>query len=254
MPCDWPIDRTCLPELPVPSDTPTADEQAAYDLALVQRNAAEDRAVFVLWALSGRQFGVCETKVRPCPENLSLAGYAMPWASPFVLTLDEGHWFNWPCGCVGSCTVSGPRVVHLPGPVAEVTAVTIDGVVLDPDEYQVEGNVLYRKGTSWPRQDLGRPLGESGTWSVTYTRGNPVPPGVAQLVGLLAKEFMVACDPSGTAKCRLPRTVVSTTRQGVTHVFDPAKMLAAGKTGLPEVDSWLAAANPNHLAQAPEVL
>lgn len=252
MPFVWPIDRTHLPGLPELSDTPTAEEQAAYDLALAQRNSAEDLAVQVLWSLSGRQFGLWETTARPCPINLSLSGYPMPWVAPFVLTLNDGHWFNWPCGCIGNCAVSGPRVVHLPGPVANVTAVTIGGASLDPSEYQLEGNVLYRKGAPWPRQDLDRPLGESGTWSVTYTRGNPVPPGVDQLGGLLAKEFLAA---SSGGKCRLPRNVRNVARQGVTYeVYDPRDIYANGKTGLSEVDLWLAAVNPNHLMSAPEVL
>lgn len=247
MPCDWPIDRTCLPDLPVLGDNPTADEQAAYDAAVAQRNSAENIAVQVLWALSGRQFGVCETTVRPCPSYSQGFGYG-----PFVLTLDAGYWAPWPCGCIGSCSVSGPRVVHLPGPVASITAVTVAGAVLDASGYQLEGNALYRKAAQWPRQDLGRRLGETGTWSVTYTRGVPVPDGVDKLTGQLAREFIAACGDDD--ECRLPRTVVATTRRGVSHQFDPSKILAAGKTGLTEVDLWLAAVNPNHLAQAPEVL
>lgn len=252
MSCDWPIDRSCLPDLPTLGDTPTDEEQAAYDLALQRRNDAEDTAVHVLWALSGRQFGVCETTARPCP-TYAVSAHSFTWAgSPFVLTLDSGRWVNWPCGCVGSCSVSGPRVVHLPGPVQTVSAVTVAGEALDVDTYALEGDALYRVGGWWPRQDLGRPLGEANTWSVTYTRGNPPPPGTAKLAGLLAKEFIAACTPG--QKCTLPRTVVSTTQRGVTHVFDASKLLAAGKTGLPEVDLWLAALNPNHLQEQPVVL
>jgi len=124
--------------------------------------------------------------------------------------------------------------------------------VLSPTVYALEGNALYRRGADWPRQDLGRPLGESGTWSVTYTRGIAVPAGVDRLVGMLAVEFIAACDDDMT--CRLPRTMVSTTQRGVTHVFDPSKILAAGKTGLPEVDLWLSAVNPHHLMAAPSVI
>lgn len=248
MSCQWPIDRSCLPPLPELGDTPTPAEQAAYDLALLQRNDAEDIAVHVLWALSGRQFGACETTVRPCPTYAQGFGYG-----PFMLTLDAGHWLNWPCGCVGSCAVSGARVVHLPGPVVDVVAVTVAGAVLDPSEYQLEGNALYRKsGAAWPSQDLGRPLDEPGTWSVKYRRGHPVPPGVDKLAGQLAREFIAACDDEDT--CRLPRTVMATTRRGVSHQFDPTKILAAGKTGLTEVDLWLSAVNPHQLQQAPEVL
>lgn len=245
----WPIDRTCLPVLPVLGDTPTLEEQAAYDAALTQRNTAEDLAVHVLWALSGRQFGLCETTVRPCPQYAHGFGY-----KPFILARSEGHWVNSPCGCIGSCSVSGPRVLHLPGPVAEIVEVQLAGVVLAPSGYTLEGDVLYRVCDGhcpWPSQDLGKPLGEPGTWSVTYLRGVPVPPGVDKLTGQLAHEFLAACDDEDT--CRLPRTLVATTRRGVSHQFDPQKLLAAGKTGLTEVDLWLSAVNPNRLVTAPEV-
>jgi hypothetical protein len=72
------------------------------------------------------------------------------------------------------------------------------------------------------------------------------------LTGALAKEFVSAC--TGDDTCRLPRTLVGTTRRGVSHNFDPAKIIGAGKTGLAEVDQWLAAVNPNRLQSAPEVL
>lgn len=254
MSCDWPIDRTCLPALPDLPDNPTTEQQEAYALALSRQNAAEDLAVGVLWALSGRQFGACETTARPCPNDWTTQWGMGPFLSPYVRLLDSGFWVDSPCGCgSGACVVSGPRVVHLPGPVAAIVSVTIAGVVLDASGYQLEGDALYRKGgASWPRQDLGRPLGENGTWSVTYTRGLPVPPGVDRLAGILAKEFISACGGGGS--CRLPKTVVSTTQRGVTHVFDPSKILAAGKTGLSEVDQWLAAVNPNHLLAAPSVL
>ncbi|QRY48155.1 hypothetical protein JVX93_16040 [Mycolicibacterium boenickei] len=249
MSCEWQVDRTCLPDLPVLGDNPSEAEQAAYDTAVAQRSSAENIAIQVLWALSGRQLGVCETTVRPRPAHSQGFGYC----GPFILTLDMGHWVNWPCGCIGSCSVSTPRVVHLPGPVDVITAVTIDGVQLDQADYQLEGNALYRKGGQWPRQDLGRPLGEAGTWSVTYTLGIPVPAGVDKLTGQLAREFLnAACGDED--ECRLPRTLVSTTRRGVTNVFDPSKILAAGKTGLTEVDLWLAAINPHALQQNAEVL
>lgn len=248
MSCEWPVDRTCLP-LPELGEDPSDEEQAAYDRALEQRNAAEDLAVHVLWALSGRQFGLCEMTVRPCPA------LGVP-PGPYLFGTQGGLgglWANIACGCLGTCTVTGPRVVHLPGPVATVTAVTIAGEVLDPSGYQLEGAVLYRKGGPWPRQDLGRPLGESGTWSVTYQRGVPVPPGVDKLTGELAKEFLSACD-GDEDRCRLPRTLISTSRRGATNVFDPAKIIAAGYTGLTEVDQWLAAVNPHRLAQDSVVL
>ncbi|AQT78323.1 hypothetical protein B1R94_02330 [Mycolicibacterium litorale] len=264
----WPIDRTCLPDLPVvpplpdnPTDEQLAEHdsaQASYDAALARRDAAEDLAVSVLWALSGRQFGVTETTVRPCPVYARGFGYR-----PWMLLREFGHWVDWPCGCgINRCTVAGPRVIHLPGPTQPDTedtpiVVTVAGVELDHDAYILEGDALYRAGGNiWPAQDLGRPLGEPGTWSVSYHRGNPAPPSVAPLVGALAQEFMLACSDgsSDEARCRLPRTLRSTTRKGATNVFDPAAILANGKTGLPEVDLWLAAVNPSNLKQDTVVL
>ena len=252
MPCSWEIDRSCLPPLPVVGTGEGEVAQEVYDEALSRQNTAEDTAVMVLWSLSGRQFGACEYTIRPCPAQ----GFpAYPWLGSdyLVLMLDATRWTHSPCGCVGGCEVSGPRVVHLPGPAAAIVAVTIDGVVLPDAEYQLEGDALYRTGgASWPSQNLGAPLGETGTWSVTYTRGLDPPAGAAKMAGQLALEFIAACDDETT--CRLPRTLVATNQRGNSHVFDQSKILKAGKTGLPEVDLWLAAVNPNHLLAAAEVL
>ncbi|AER47670.1 head-tail adaptor [Mycobacterium phage Dori] len=247
--CEWPVDRSCLPALPPVGDDPD-NPAPEYVEAVARRNDAENLAIHVLWALSGRQFGVCETSARPCP---ALFGSYGDWPAYVLAREDVGYWANWPCGCVGSCTVSGPRVVHLPGPVHEIVAVTIEGETLDMSDYQLEGDALYRKGGQWPRQELNRPLGEVNTWSVTYLRGTPVPPGVDRLTGVLAREFIAACDDDEES-CRLPRTLVATTRRGVSHQFDPAKILAAGMTGLTEVDQWLASVNPHKLQQNPQVL
>lgn len=251
MSCDWPVDRTCLPDLPAePDDASSPEDLAAYAAAVSRENMATDTAVLVLWRFTAGQFGICDTTVRPCPERGGPRD-RRPW-SQVLLWWDGEHWSNGSCGCIGRCRQSGPGMVHLPGPVQEVTAVTIGDEVLDESLYVVEGDVLFRRmGKAWPSQDLSRPLGETGTWSVDYTRGVPVPAGGAKMAGLLAQEFIAACDGG---ECRLPRTVVSTTRQGVTHVFDATKLMELGYTGLTEVDTWLAAVNPHHLMQAPVVL
>ena len=250
MTCNWPVDDSCLNPLP-------AEDDPDYAEALAARQNALDLAVQVLWALSGRQFGVCETLVRPCPTGDCGSG-ARPgstWnqsTAPFIPTYEYGRWVNYTCGCDGGrCKAMGPRTVHLPGPVQGIVTVTIGGEVLDPSEYVLEGDVLYRKGTNWPPQDYNKPLDENGTWSVTYLKGNPVPAGVGVMVGQLAKEFLSVC--SGET-CRLPKNVVSTTNRGITRQFDPTLMYAYGKTGLSEIDMWLAAINPYHLMSAPRVM
>lgn len=248
MSCNWPVDDSCLPMLPPETDPTYQDRREAQAAAL-------DMAVQVLWALSGRQFGVCETLVRPCPPGACGGGMraGSTWnqtAVPFIPTYEYGRWVNYTCGCTGRCNAAGPRTVHLPGPVAGIVTVTIGGEVLDPSEYVLEGAVLYRKGTNWPSQDYNKPLDENGTWSVVYLKGNPVPAGVGVFVGQLAKEFLAAC--SGDS-CRLPRNVVATTSRGVSRQFDPSAIYRSGKTGLTEIDLWLSAVNPYHILQAPKV-
>lgn len=244
--CQWPIDRSCLPELP--ADTSGAD----YEAQLARREAAEDLAVSIMWALSGRQFGVCPYIVRPCTQS---AGY---WRTGtygtygYVAYWDVDHWITASCGCgIGRCRTSGPSAVHLPGPAQDVEEVLVEGEPLDPDLYRLEGDVLHRIGGAWPAQDLSQPMGEANTWSVEYLRGNPVPRGAAFLTGLLTKELINACTG---APCRLPRTVTSVNRQGLSFNLDPSVIYAAGKTGISEIDTWLAAVNPNKLLCAPSVI
>lgn len=249
--CDWPVDRTCLTPLP-------AEGEDGYDEALAKRNRAEDAAVLILWRLTGGRFGICPTTARPCPPDGQESGYrgggGSGWPSNFPVVLwDGGNWVNTACGCATQCRRSGPGMVHLPGPASNVRLVVLGNEVLAPDQYALEGNVLYRRGDAvrWPGQNLSRPIGEPGTWWVDYDRGEAVPAGGDMAAGALAKEINASCE--GTA-CRLPKTVVSLTRQGVTHQFDPTKILAAGFTGLPEVDQWVQSVNPHRLMAAPVVL
>lgn len=266
----WPIDRSAFPALPTVSDPPADGEQAAYDAALAIQSGAEDLAVQVMWALSGRQFGINDVTIRPCRTERSFDGMMGRWGregygdfggfdggllTSYLLSWEgDLGWVNLPCGCVGGqCRVSGPRMIHLPGPAQSVSDVTVNGVSLDSSTYTLEGNLLYRVGARWPYQDLSRPAGERGTWSVTYQKGIPVPDGVAQLTGQLALEMLNAIK--APTKCRLPRNVVAVTRNGVSYqVYDPTTFYAAGKTGLPEIDLWLMGVNPNHIMQAPSVL
>lgn len=225
---------------------------------MAKRDAAEAMAIDVLWALSGRQFSCSTVFVRPCAPRQIATGYtgyertALPWQFP-VMFVDDDPWSDVGCGCDSGCRTSGPGMVHLPGPVQSIDKVIIDGATLEVSQYVLERDVLYRRGdsVSWPDQNLSRPDGEPGTWSVTYQQGLPAPTYVGVLTATLASELVAACTEG--AECRIPRTVTGSSRRGVSYDFDPSKMLAAGKTGLPEVDMWLASVNPNQLAAAPEV-
>lgn len=243
MTCSWPTDRGCLPEF-------DADDEAV----VAQVVAAENLAVQVLWALSGRQFGVCPVLVRPCPLRSPFEATYL-YAPPLMVAWDGSNWRNITCGCGPTCDWRSPTVVHLGMrvglPVREVIEVVIAGEVIDPSEYRLEGDLLYRVAAPWPSQDLTKPLDEPGTWSVTYTQGTPPPAGTAVFVGKLAAEFLAACNGG---KCRLPRRVQTVTRQGVTYqMIDPTDIYRDGRTGLDEIDLWLSSVNPNRLQQAPEV-
>lgn len=205
--CQWPIDMKCLPEI--------TDDNAQ------QVRDAADTAVLVLWALTGRRFGICPTEyVLPpaeggCPPDPRLVG---------------GEWYNLPPGPT--------RRVQLPGPVVEVTRVEDD-----------EGNAL-----PIPVVDGDTLLNvPAAARVVSYTRGEPIPPGAAERVGILARERYLQCV--GDSKCRLPRTATQVTRQGVTVSLPTAQeIIDSGSTGLPEVDLWVRALNPYGSAQVSEVV
>lgn len=242
-PCEWPVDETCLPVNAEESD-------AAADPVMA---AAKDMAVHVLWSLSGRQYGLCERVVRPCPSNYPPSSLRRSLPSTYEIFSWGDGWVFDGCGCGGRCRQSGPGMAHLPGPAVEILEVEVAGLALDESQYTLEGNVLYRIGDAhvWPSQDMSRPAGEPNTWTVTYLRGVPVPPGVDRLTAMLATEFYNACTGG---KCRLPRTVTEVSRQGVTHrIVNPNDIYSSGKTGIPEIDLWLSAVNPNHLIAAPSV-
>ena len=249
----WPIERTTDPLPPQPAESDP--EFAAWKKKALERNAAESLAVAILYYLSGRQFGIWTHTVRPCRGPWPSHPLMGPVTS-YLLSWEGDGWVSFPCGCKGGCRVGGPRVVHLPGPVYELVSIEIEETVfLAPaleTMVKLEGSALYRVGGPWPRQDLGRPLGEANTWAVTYRRGRDVPAGVAALTGILAAEFEEALDNEG--QCRLPRTVTVASRQGVTYrAYDPAVIYKTGKTGLPEIDLWLSGVNPHALMAAPSV-
>lgn len=248
-PCSWPIDTTCISGW----DTYTNE----------QRSRAISWATFVLDALTGHQFSQCPITVRPCGPTCRLQTNYMtypvgapspnvpgPWMVPYVA---NGTWVN--CACSGGCDCAPACRVDLGIPVAEVTEVKVDGLVLDPSAYQLVGQWLARvdSGTCWPAcQDPSVPDTEEGTFSVTLRPGRALPVAGQIAAGYLAGEFVKAC--SGIA-CGLPAQVSSITRQGVDVEFvDPATVFEDGRTGIREVDLFIRAVNPNNLQRRPRVL
>jgi hypothetical protein len=132
--------------------------------------------------------------------------------------------------------------------VASVIEVLVDGQVVPADAYTVDGNLLVRTdGGVWPlTQDLSAPASAPDTFQVTYVQGLPLPAGGRRsLTALMVELHKASC---GDASCRLPARVTSIVREGVTYSMldDPTALLAAGKTGISEVDMWLASVNPHN--------
>src|SRR6478752_3133294 len=223
--------------------------------AAVTGNALE-AASEVLWAMSGRRFSRCPTTLRPCRESCNDGrfydttdwwNWGGGWPRPRFF---QGVWTNVMCGqCLDDCSCSFVSKVRLPMPVASVTNVTIDGVVLPPTAYQLyDYHTLIRQdGGEWPWcNDLSKPLGQVGTWSITVEVGEPVPVLGQWAVAELATEFVKAmlCD----ASCQLPAPVQQLSRQGVSMTFlDPNEVFANGRLGLRFPDMFLSTFNPDGL-------
>lgn len=244
-PCAWTIDTTCI------------DGWDGYTNS--ERDRATAWATRILWALTGRRFGVCEVTVRPCGGNCRYWGGWMAYpaiadgvGTVFSPYIRDGAWFN--CGCAGSCTCRPACEVWLPGPVASVTSVVVDGVVVAPENYRVDNASMLvgLNGQCWPDcQNLNLESPSVGTFEVTYGRGTLVPVAGQIAAGLLAGEFIKAC--AGNA-CALPQNLSSLARQGIqVTAIDPTDLLDAGLTGVAEVDLWIRAENPGRLTRRPRV-
>ena len=244
-PCNWTIDTGCCSDWNTFSPTLQA--------------AATDFATMILWAATGRRFGLCTRTVRPCGrdcEGDGNGGWASGWYwfegtfRPYVF---NGLWRNCWCGCnggVGCCTCRARCQVYIPGPVNSVLSVVVDGTTVDPATYRVDNGIWLVRTTTpgvddpcWPWwQDYDLNPGVEHTFTVSYLQGIPVPPSLQRAAGELACEYAKACIG---APCRLPSHITSISRQGVTlSMTDIDVMLSKGLTGITTVDQVIMALNP----------
>lgn len=251
-PCTWPIEVTCVPNW--------------TDYSLEVRNAASSWAAYILWALTGRQYGPCSVNYRPCsPRCGNTIGYlafpvgqggysggTAPWMIPWI---DNGVWRN--CGCTGGCSCRARCEVPLQGPVSMIDEVRVDGVVLTPTAYRLDSYqgipVLVRTdGECWPEcQDMEADVTETGSFVITYRRGVEVPRAGQIAAGELAAEFAKACT---NQSCSLPQQLASLSRNGVeVQVLDPTTAFDNGLTGIANVDLFIKAVNPYRRASRARV-
>lgn len=245
--CIWPILYPCE----VPDDLPDGVQEWS-----------EQMAIEILWAASGRRFGLCTSTYRPCRVGCEVGG---PRIDAWNLVA-SGGWPNrdpWGgsifaligCGCSDNCSCTTLESIDLwHKNVREIIEVTIDGDVLAESAYRLSKNRLIRvDGESWPAcQDWEVDAGAVGSWSVQYVHGTSVPFGGRVAVGILANELRKSV--CGDDECELPRRVQTRTHSGVSVAFiDPMTFLADGLTGLYEVDLWIRSVNPNRLLRRPRV-
>jgi hypothetical protein len=244
-PCPWPIDTACL-----------ATDWDSLDQAVRERAVALASAT--LHRLSGYRIGGCPVTVRPCKAGCNgLSGHVSYMDvrggySGFWPHIEGGVWVN-SCGCSGSCSCGPECRVSLPGPVGRVDEVKVDGLVVSPADYRIDGDGILWTALGpcpWPTcQDMALPDTEMGTFSVTYLNAWPVDSLGAYAAGIMAMEFARACTGG---KCRLPLGVTQVTRQGIS-IDIAAGSFPGGVTGIREVDSVLALWNPQPIRQAPTV-
>lgn len=236
-PCGWLIpDPICCPDWAGFSAQIKAD--------------AQDYAAVILWAATGRIFGRCQVTVRPCGMKRCSDGLGEFWGydwsgGTWVPYVFNGQWFN--CACPGICCCDPKCQVRLVGPVDSVLEVKVGSTVIDPSAYRVDDNhwLVRTDGNCWPVcADLDTDTGPN-VFTVTYMRGDPVPPALLRAASTLACEWGKACVGGD---CRLSNRVTSMVRSGVTiDMVDPTDMLENGLTGLWEVDTVIRAFNPMRL-------
>jgi parallel beta-helix repeat protein len=225
------------------------------------REKAAALAIHVMWAATGRRYGECELTVMPCnPQQPDALYQTYPVANsggydPFgggstmQPVLEAGQWRN---RCGGGCSCSAVCEVNLDGPISDVVEVTVDGDVVDPAAYEVhDGHLLVRKdGDCWPTcQTYGV---EVPGFTVTYLRGDPIPPAVQAAAEILACEYAKACTGGD---CALPNRLASLSRQGVeVTVADVPTVGGQVRTGIKMVDDIIAADNPYGRAERPQVV
>lgn len=123
--------------------------------------------------------------------------------------------------------------ILLPGPIAEPLELVVAGEDIDPCDLRVDDYAFL------VRLDGGT---FHGDWSVTYLKGEPIPPGGELIAGILACEYAKSICNDQT--CKLPKRLTTVTREGLTMgMIDNFSGLENGFTGIWVIDDWITTNN-----------
>lgn len=208
-------------------------------------------ASYLLWKLSGEQYGLRTMTIRPCTETcLDRPPIGTGW------TPTGSYVTRYACkSCpTGRCPCSRYDRVKIPRPTREILSVYVDGELLDPSHYRIDTRrrswLIRTDGERWPtcQNWASDGPGDDGYFAVSLVVGKPVPSiGVSASAELACELFKLCADPES---CQLPQRVTSYVRNGVTvPVIDVMEFIDKRRTGLYSVDMFLGAVNPAGLAR-----
>jgi hypothetical protein len=207
---------------------------------------AVQSASFVLWALTGRQFGgvrtVTETYCQANQPAYSPSSASTSGQSSYYPEIRSGGIIN---ACGGGCAGGCEHTLNLRGtPIVNVTEVLIGGSAVPL--------------TSVSIVDRARIAPQSGCWgtcsdvTVTYQYGSYPPFAGIAAATELANQFLWA--KAEDDRCQLPAHVTSVSRQGVSWtLIDPQDFFQNGRTGVYSVDLFITATNPHRAQKRPRV-
>lgn len=229
-----------------------ADLPAGLPGTEAEQDAACDLATAVLYGLTGRRWAGHDTRTiavyaSRTPWWWQRADLGLPWDStwgaclaggPIALpVMVGGELFNH-SGC------DRPPSIRLPDyPIRAVTAVRIGGQLRDPGSYRLTGSrYLEDSWDGWPTCGW---YGPGAAMEVDYDYGAAPPAAGLAAAARLAAELTKAYAGLPSA---LPGYLMQRVRQGTTEAFVRADLLYdKGRTGLADVDLWLATVNPGGL-------
>lgn len=198
-----------------PCDLPAGATQEQID-------AAQAAAQYLLWSRTGRRLGLCDAS-----ETYEVGGTCIPDSG-----VTQWIWLR-----------------H--SPVAELTAVRVNGAVRSSLLYQRDGDRVAPTGTGygWVGSGALAEVAVDYRWGVEIVADTPFAGIVAAAMGEVANEWVQAqCG----GECRFPSGLASVARQGVTKTFRDLSETPL-LLGLPLADQLIKSVNPGQLQQRSRV-